>query len=223
MTCDFAGVFEGGLGIILAVRLRGGSVLGTVGGCVGGSHRLRTASSGRVASDTPTYRYQSEVEQPEAAASQRLRGGGFRGVRLRGRGFNGSSFIRPTLKGCFFTVLLRTFAPSIDPLDERDMLLPVSDFPPPLVLPLLAGLTTVTDWIKAWQYGHLVVLAGKSSCRNAAKHDVLVQSFMILFAIAIASPGKFTSRRYGTDSSRETLITDVLRWKLHKLAKWIRR
>jgi hypothetical protein len=63
------------------------------------------------------------------------------------------------LKGCFFTVFLRTVAPSVGPLDEREMLLPVSDLPPPLVLPLLAGLTTVRDWTNAWQFGHLVVLA----------------------------------------------------------------
>jgi hypothetical protein len=133
----------------------------------------------------------------EAAASYRFRGGGFRGVRLRERGFNGSSFIMPTLKGCFFPALLRTFAPSVGPLDEREMLLPVPDLPPPFALPLLAGLKTLTDWTKAWQFGQLVVLAGKSSRRNAAKHDVLVQSFMILFAIAIASLGKLLLRRYG--------------------------
>jgi len=116
-----------------------------------------------------------------------FRGGGFRGVRLRERGFNGSSFIRPTLKGCFFTDFLRTFTPSVGPLDEREIFLPVPDLPPPLALPLLAGTTTETDWTKAWQFGHLVVLAGKRSCRNAAKHDVLVQSFMTLVPIAIAS------------------------------------
>jgi len=127
------------------------------------------------------------------AASYRFRGAGFSGVRLRERGFGRSSFIWPILKGCFFTVFLRTLVPSVGPLDEREMLLPVSDLPPPLALPLLAGLTMATDWTGAWQYGHLVVLTGKISRRNAAKHIALVQSFIILFAITMASPGKFTS------------------------------
>lgn len=145
----------------------------------------------------PTSRYQSEAKNHKIATSYRFRGGGFRGVRLRKKGFNGSSFIMPTLKDCFFTVFLRIFAPSVGPLDERAMLLPVPDLPPPLALPLLTAFTMVTDWTKAWQYGHLVVLAGKSSRRNAAKHDVLLQSFMILFAITMASPASLLLGNHG--------------------------
>jgi hypothetical protein len=101
---------------------------------------------------------------------------------------------------------------SVGPVDEREVLLPVPDLPPPLVLPLVAGLTTATDWTEAWQYGHLVVLAGKSSRRNAAKQDVLVQSFMILFAITMASTGKSTSRNVRTERFREAFLAK--HWRL---------
>jgi len=83
-----------------------------------------------------------KLSNPKAAAFYRFGGDGFRGARLPESGFGGSSFKMPILKGCFF---LWAFTPSVGPLDEREMLLPEFDLPPPLALPLLTGLIMVTD------------------------------------------------------------------------------
>ncbi len=144
-----------------------------------------------------------KLSNPKTSKSYRFRGSGFRGVRFRDRGFSGSSFIMPALKGCFFTAFLRIFAPGVGPLDERQTLLPVSDLPPPLALPLLAGLRMVKDWTKPWQYGHLVVLTGKDSRRSAAKHTEVVHSFTILFAITWPLQASLLRGRYGQVGSEK--------------------
>jgi hypothetical protein len=82
----------------------------------------------------------------------------------------------------FGRAFLRVFFPIVVPLEDREIVFS-PDLPPPLEFPLLVELTMVIDSRRDWQYGHVVVFAGKSSWRNAEKHIALEQRFMVLFAI----------------------------------------